>query len=198
MRVDSVEVESLGAGGGSLAQVRYGKVLQAGPQSAGAVPGPACYMRGGERPTLTDALVQLRHLNPRALLQGEMTIDAELSAEAIRREVAGPLGMSEDDAALGILRVLVANIVSSMRTITIERGFNPADFVLAPFGGMGPTLATVGGLLPSVSAGSWCPRIRATSAPSECCCRICARTLSPRSVVGAGRGSHAGGARWRR
>ena len=142
MRVDSVEVESLGAGGGSLAQVRYGKVLQVGPQSAGAVPGPACYMRGGGRPTLTDALVQLRHLNPRVLLQGEMPIDAALSADAIRREVAEPLGMSEDDAALGILRVLVANIVSSMRTITIERGFNPADFVLAPFGGMGPTLAT--------------------------------------------------------
>ncbi len=142
VRVDSVEVESLGAGGGSLAQVRYGKVLQVGPQSAGAVPGPACYMRGGDQPTLTDALVQLRHLNPEALLQGEMPIDSALSKEAIRRQVAEPLGMSEDDAALGILRVLVANIVSSMRTMTIERGFNPADFVLAPFGGMGPTLAT--------------------------------------------------------
>ncbi len=142
VRVDSVEVESLGAGGGSLAQVRYGRVLQVGPQSAGAVPGPACYMRGGDQPTLTDALVHLRHLNPRALLQGEMPIDAKLSAEVIRRGVAEPLGMSEDEAALGILRVLVANIVSSMRTITIERGFNPADFVLAPFGGMGPTLAT--------------------------------------------------------
>ena len=142
VRVDSVEVESLGAGGGSLAQVRYGKVLQVGPQSAGAVPGPACYMRGGDQPTLTDALVQLRHLNPRTLLQGAMPIDAELSADAVRRVVAEPLGMSEDEAALGILRVLVANIVSSMRTITIERGFNPADFVLAPFGGMGPTLAT--------------------------------------------------------
>ncbi|MCY4441779.1 MAG: hydantoinase/oxoprolinase family protein [Deltaproteobacteria bacterium] len=142
VRVDSVEVESLGAGGGSLAQVRYGRGLQVGPQSAGAVPGPACYMRGGDQPTLTDALVHLRHLNPRALLQGEMPIDAKLSAEVIRRGVAEPLGMSEDEAALGILRVLVANIVSSMRTITIERGFNPADFVLAPFGGMGPTLAT--------------------------------------------------------
>ena len=143
VRVDSVEVESLGAGGGSLARVRYGKVLQVGPQSAGAVPGPACYMRGGDQPTLTDALVQLRHLNPRALLQGEMPIDAALSADAVRRVVAEPLGMSEDEAALGILRVLAANIVSSMRTITVERGFNPADFVLAPFGGMGPTLATV-------------------------------------------------------
>ncbi len=142
VRVDSVEVESLGAGGGSLAQVRYGRVLQVGPQSAGAVPGPACYMRGGDQPTLTDALVHLRHLNPRALLQGEMPIDAKLSTEVIRRAVAEPLDMSEDEAALGILRVLVANIVSSMRTITIERGFNPADFVLAPFGGMGPTLAT--------------------------------------------------------
>ena len=142
VRVDSVEVESLGAGGGSLAQVRYGRVLQVGPRSAGAVPGPACYMRGGHQPTLTDALVQLRHLNPRVLLQGEMPIDAALSAGAIRRGVAEPLGMSEDEAALGILRVLVANIVASMRTITIERGFNPADFVLAPFGGMGPTLAT--------------------------------------------------------
>lgn len=162
VRVDSVEVESLGAGGGSLARVRYGKVLQVGPQSAGAAPGPACYMRGGDQPTLTDALVQLCHLNPTTLLQGEMPIDPELSAVAIRREVAEPLGMSEDEAGLGILRVLVANIVSSMRTITIERGFNPADFVLASFGGMGPTLATtiasslgIGRVLIPVSPGNF-------------------------------------------
>ena len=142
VRGDSVEVESLGAGGGSLAQVRFGRVLQVGSESAGSAPGPACYERGGEEPTLTDALVQLGHLNPQALLGGEMIIDRKRSEKAIGDRIAGPLGMSLEDASLGILRVLATNVVSSMRTITVERGYNPGDFALVAFGGMGPTLAT--------------------------------------------------------
>lgn len=142
VRVDSVEVDSIGAGGGSIAQVRYGRVLQVGPESAGAHPGPACYMRGGEQPTLTDALVELGQLNPAVLLAGEMKIDRERSTRAIDSKIAGPLNLSVKDAALGIERVLVANVVSTMRTLTVERGYDPRDCSLVAFGGMGPTVGT--------------------------------------------------------
>lgn len=142
VRIDSVDIESLGAGGGSLARVRFGRVLQVGPESAGSVPGPACYMKGGQEPTLTDALVVLGHLNPKALLGGEMRIDRDLSAKAVDGRIARPLGLSLQAAALGILRVLITNVVSSMRMITIERGYHPAEFSLLAFGGMGPTFAT--------------------------------------------------------
>ena len=84
VRTDSVEIESLGAGGGSIARVRFGRVIQVGPESAGAVPGPACYMRGGEEPTVTDALVSLRQLNPKFLLGGAMKIDSELFRKSDR------------------------------------------------------------------------------------------------------------------
>jgi N-methylhydantoinase A len=142
VRTDSVEIESLGAGGGSIAQVRFGRVVQVGPESAGAVPGPACYMRGGEKPTVTDALVSLGQLNPEFLLGGAMKIDGALSEKAIAEKIAKPLKLTGEAAALGILHVVVANIVASMRMITIERGYHPAEFSLVAFGGMGPTLAT--------------------------------------------------------
>ena len=142
VRTDSVEIESLGAGGGSIARVRFGRVIQVGPESAGAVPGPACYMRGGEEPTVTDALVSLRQLNPKFLLGGAMKIDSELSERVIAEKIAHPLRLTEEDSALGILHVVVANIVASMRMITIERGYHPGEFSLVAFGGMGPTLAT--------------------------------------------------------
>ncbi|MGZ8446129.1 MAG: hydantoinase/oxoprolinase family protein [Candidatus Binatia bacterium] len=142
VRVDSVEVDSIGAGGGSIARVRYGSVLQVGPQSAGANPGPACYMRGGTEPTLTDALVELGQLNPSVLLGGGMAIDRQLSTRAIQSVIAGPLNLSVQDSALGIERVLVANVVSTMRTLTVERGYDPREFSLVAFGGMGPTVGT--------------------------------------------------------
>ena len=142
VRTDSVEIESLGAGGGSIARVRFARVIQVGPESAGAVPGPACYMRGGQEPTVTDVLVLLRQLNPEFLLGGAMKIDSELSENVIAGKIAQPLGLTREDAALGILHVVIANIVASMRMITIERGYYPADFSLVAFGGMGPTLAT--------------------------------------------------------
>jgi N-methylhydantoinase A len=121
--------------------VQLGGVLKVGPQSAGANPGPACYARGGVGPTLTDALVVLGHLNPKALLEGAMPIDAERSHEAVRAKVAQPLGMSVVEAAWGILTVLATNAMTAMRTITIERGYDPREFTLVPFGGMGPTIA---------------------------------------------------------
>jgi N-methylhydantoinase A len=116
-------------------------VLKVGPQSAGANPGPACYGRGGSEPTLTDALVLLGHLNPAALLEGAMPIASGQARDAVTAHVAEPLGISPVEAAWGILRVLATNVMAAMRTITVERGYDPREFTLVPFGGMGPTIA---------------------------------------------------------
>jgi N-methylhydantoinase A len=141
LRTHTVDIETIGAGGGSIASVQLGGVLKVGPQSAGAAPGPACYQRGGSEPTLTDALVVLGHLSGTALLDGAMPISAALAQEAVNRHVAAPLGMAVEEAAWGILTVLATNVMSAMRTITVERGYDPREFTLVPFGGMGPTIA---------------------------------------------------------
>jgi N-methylhydantoinase A len=141
LRTHTVDIETIGAGGGSIASVQLGGVLKVGPQSAGADPGPACYGRGGSEPTLTDALVVLGHLNPAALLDGAMPIASAKAREAVVARVADPLGLSATEAAWGILRVLVTNVMVAMRTITVERGYDPREFTLVPFGGMGPTIA---------------------------------------------------------
>jgi N-methylhydantoinase A len=141
LRTHTVDIETIGAGGGSIAAVQLGGVLKVGPQSAGAQPGPACYARGGSEPTLTDALVVLGHLNPAALLEGAMPIDGAKARAAVVARVAEPLGLSATEAAWGILRVLATNVVVAMRTITVEHGYDPREFTLVPFGGMGPTIA---------------------------------------------------------
>ena len=141
LRTHTVDIETIGAGGGSIASVEFGGVLKVGPQSAGADPGPACYGRGGREPTLTDALVLLGHLNPGALLEGAMPIDSEKARAAVTTRVAEPLRISVIEAAWGILRVLATSVTVAMRTITVERGYDPREFTLVPFGGMGPTIA---------------------------------------------------------
>jgi N-methylhydantoinase A len=140
LRTHTVDIETVGAGGGSIASVDLG-VLKVGPQSAGANPGPACYDRGGSEPTLTDALVVLGHLNPAALLDGAMPIARNKAYDAVSVRVAQPLGLSLVEAAWGILTVLATNVIVAMRTITIERGYDPREFTLIAFGGMGPTVA---------------------------------------------------------
>jgi len=140
LRTHTVDIETIGAGGGSIAAVDFG-VLKVGPQSAGADPGPACYGRRGTEPTLTDALVVLGHLSPSALLDGAMPISSAKAHEAVASRVAKPLGLTPVEAAWGILTVLATNVTMAMRTITIERGFDPREFTLVPFGGMGPTIA---------------------------------------------------------
>jgi N-methylhydantoinase A len=140
LRTHTVDIETIGAGGGSIASVELG-VLKVGPQSAGATPGPACYNRGGSEPTLTDALVVLGHLNPAALLEGAMPISRDKAHEAIGSRVAQPLGLTLIEAAWGVLTVLATNVTMAMRTITIERGYDPREFTLVAFGGMGPTIA---------------------------------------------------------
>lgn len=141
LRTQTVDIDTIGAGGGSIASVELGGVLKVGPRSAGAWPGPACYDRGGTEPTLTDALVVLGHLSPSALLEGAMHLDAEKARKAVHDKLAVPLGMSDTEAAWGVLTVLANNCVTAMRTITIERGYDPREFTLVPFGGMGPTIA---------------------------------------------------------
>jgi N-methylhydantoinase A len=151
LRSHTVDIETIGAGGGSIASVLLGGVLKVGPQSAGANPGPACYDRGGVEPTLTDALVVLGHLSPTALLEGAMPISAAKAHAAVTTRIAKPLGMSVIEAAWGILTVLATNVMVAMRTITIEHGYDPREFMLVPFGGMGPTIA--GRIAPELGIG---------------------------------------------
>jgi N-methylhydantoinase A len=141
LRTRTIDIDTIGAGGGSIASIELGGVLKVGPQSAGAVPGPACYGRGGTAPTLTDALVVLGHLSATALLGGAMPISYEKARAAVDRHLAAPLGMTAQQAAWGVLTVLATNCMSAMRTITVERGYDPREFTLVPFGGMGPTIA---------------------------------------------------------
>ncbi len=140
VRTRAVDIETIGAGGGSIAAIEHGAVLKVGPQSAGADPGPACYGKGGAA-TLTDALVVLGHLNPAALLDGAMPIARDKALDAVTSRIAQPLGLSPVAAAAGILRVLTTNVMAAMRTISVERGYDPRDFTLVAFGGMGPTIA---------------------------------------------------------
>jgi N-methylhydantoinase A len=130
-----VNVVSIGAGGGSIASVDRHGILRVGPESAEAMPGPACYQRGGVEPTVTDALVVLGYLNQEALLGGELPISTELAREAVRSRVAEPLGISVERAAAGIFEVINQNMVAGVRTVTVERGHDPRDFALLTGGG---------------------------------------------------------------
>ncbi len=140
VRAATVDIETIGSGGGSIARVESGRILKVGPRSAGAVPGPACY-GSGDQPTLTDALVVLGHLNREALLDGGMPIDAGAARHAIAENVARPLEMTPERAAAGVVEVLAAQVAMSMRSVTIEKGYDPRDFILVAYGGAGPTVA---------------------------------------------------------
>jgi N-methylhydantoinase A len=131
-----VDMVTIGAGGGSIAVVSSA-TLSVGPRSAGADPGPAAYGRGGTEATVTDAHVVLGHL-PEQLLGGRMALDAAAAREAIRTRVADPLGLSVEAAARGILAIVDNNMVGAMRVVSVERGHDPRDFTLVPFGGAGP------------------------------------------------------------
>jgi len=142
IRVHSIDVDSIGAGGGSIASVQFGE-LRVGPKSAGANPGPACYGRGGVLPTATDADLVLGVLDPDNFLGGRMKLDIEAARRAIADHVARPLGMSLAEAAWGIREVLDSRMADLLRRMTIERGYDPRDFVLFASGGAGPSHAWV-------------------------------------------------------
>ncbi|WFE22556.1 hydantoinase/oxoprolinase family protein [Solwaraspora sp. WMMD937] len=136
-----IKVQAIGAGGGSIAWVDEVGALVVGPESAGSVPGPACYGRGGERPTVTDADVVLGIIDPDHFLGGRMKLDRPAAEEAIRRYVAEPLGMSVTDAAAGIRQVADNQMADLLRKVTVEQGHDPRDFVIYAYGGAGPTHA---------------------------------------------------------
>ena len=135
-----VDIHTIGAGGGSLAWLEAGG-LRVGPQSAGAMPGPACYGRGGTQPTVTDANLFLGRLDPEFFLGGRMRLDEEAAARAVRL-VAGQIGLEDTAFAEGMLAIVNANMADAMRTITVKQGIDPRDFSLVAFGGAGPMHAT--------------------------------------------------------
>ncbi len=137
VRVPMLDVTTLGAGGGSLAWVDAGGGLRVGPQSAGADPGPACYGRGGHEPTVTDASIVLGLLDPTYFAGGAMQLDPALAQKAIDDRVARPLGLSVEAAALGIHRIANAHMADGIRLVSINRGYDPREFVLVPLGGAG-------------------------------------------------------------
>ncbi len=136
--VPMLDIHTVGAGGGSVAWADAGGALRVGPQSAGADPGPACYRRGGTRPTVTDANLVLGRLSRSSLLEGRMLLDLDAARRAIHDHVAHPLGLNVEAAAEGILRVVNATMTAAIRKLTVERGLDPREFTLCPFGGAGP------------------------------------------------------------
>ncbi|AYH43442.1 hydantoinase/oxoprolinase family protein [Azoarcus sp. DN11] len=133
-----IDLATMGAGGGSIAYIDEGGAFRVGPRSAGADPGPACYGKGGTEPTVTDAQVVLGRLDPDHFLGGGIEIDAGLAREAIRTKVAEPLGLTVEEAALGIIRILNSNMSLAIRANSVAKGYDPRKFALAPFGGAGP------------------------------------------------------------
>jgi len=142
IRVPMVDVNSIGAGGGSIAWVDAGGGLRVGPQSAGAEPGPACYGRGGEQPTVTDASIVLGLLDPAYFAGGSVKLDPALARRAIEDKIARPLGLGVREAALGIHRVVNVQMAEGVRLVSISRGVDPREFALMPFGGGGALHAT--------------------------------------------------------
>ena len=134
--VPMIEIHTVGAGGGSIARVDAGGALVVGPQSAGADPGPACYGRG-DRITVTDANLTLGRLRPDGFLGGRMTLDLQRS-QTLLADIADAVGASATDTALGIIRVVNSNMERAIRAISLERGYDPREFTLIPFGGAGP------------------------------------------------------------
>jgi N-methylhydantoinase A len=138
IHVPMVDVHTIGAGGGSIAWIDDAGLLQVGPESAGAQPGPVCYGRGGTRPTITDANLALGRLNPAALLAVDNPVTLEHVREVIVQEIGAPLGLDADAAASAILRIANTRMAGALRMVSLARGHDPRDFALFAFGGAGP------------------------------------------------------------
>lgn len=138
VRASSVDIRTVGAGGGSIAHVpELTKALRVGPQSAGADPGPAAYGRGGTEPTVTDANIVLGYLPAIQKLGGDMVLDRGLATRAVKK-IADALGLGVEDAALGIYDIVNENMVGALRLVSVEQGYDPRDYALIAFGGAGP------------------------------------------------------------
>lgn len=151
VRAPSVDVRTVGAGGGSIAFVpELTKALRVGPESAGAVPGPACYMKGGEAPTVCDANVVLGYLPSDVQLGGDMVINRDASVKAVQ-SIADAIGIDLMEAAEGIIRIVNESMFGALRLVSVEQGYDPRDFALVGFGGAGPLHANALGIL----SGAW-------------------------------------------
>lgn len=153
VRIPHIDIETIGAGGGSIAWIDRGGVLRVGPQSAGASPGPAAYGKGGTEPTVTDAQLVLGRIDPARPIGGstELKLDVDLARQAIERRIARPLGLSIEEASQAIISVVNSNMAGSIRSVSVERGYDPRDFALVAFGGAGPLHACA--LMREVSIG---------------------------------------------
>jgi N-methylhydantoinase A len=141
LALPSMEINTVGAGGGSIAWIDHGGLLRMGPQSAGADPGPACYGRGGAEPTCTDANLVLGYLSAEYFAGGRLRLDAEAARRAIAEHIARPLGMSLTGAAHGMYQVINVNMASAIREISVQKGYDPREFPLICAGGAGPVHA---------------------------------------------------------
>jgi N-methylhydantoinase A len=139
--IPMVDVDTIGAGGGSIAYVDQGGIYRVGPRSAGADPGPASYGRGGDEPTATDAMVNLGWLQPETFLGGEMKLRADLARKAFEEGPAQALGMSVEEASMGAVQILTHSMVQSIEENSVRKGYDPRDFALVAEGGAGPLFA---------------------------------------------------------
>ena len=138
LRVPSLDIVEVGAGGGSIAWIDDSGALRVGPQSAGAEPGPVCYGRGGTKPTVTDANVVNGYINPNTIANATMRIDRQAAWDAIKSQIADPLGLGTHEAAYGISQIANSAMMRALRAVSTERGRDPRDFTLVSFGGAGP------------------------------------------------------------
>lgn len=137
VKIPIIDLHIIGAGGGSIAWIDRGGALNVGPMSAGADPGPACYNLGGDEPTVTDSNLVLKRLNPDYFNGGEMPLFPDLARRSIEEKIAGPLGVSVEEAAMGIVKVINANMVKGISSVTIQRGIDTREWSLVSFGGSG-------------------------------------------------------------
>lgn len=138
LRIPVIDISEVGAGGGSIAALDAGGSLRVGPRSAGAVPGPACYGQGNLQPTVTDANLVLGYISPTSLAGGALAIDTTLAEATIRDKIAIPARLSVLEAAFGIHAIANSNMVRAIKSVSVERGRDPADFAMMAFGGAGP------------------------------------------------------------
>ena len=143
LALPTLEINTIGAGGGSIGWIDDGGLLRMGPMSAGARPGPVCYGLGGEKPTCSDANLVLGYLNEGFFAGGEIKLDKKAAAKAIEDHIAKPLGLSVTEAAVGMYRIMNVNMASSIREITVQQGFDPRDIPLVCAGGAGPVHAAM-------------------------------------------------------
>lgn len=141
LKLPVIDISEIGAGGGSIVSLDRGGLLKVGPESAGALPGPVCYGRGGENPTFTDSVLALGFLNPGHLIGGDLKLDAKRAREILQKKIAGPLNRDLLDAAWGVFQVACGTMVRAVKAVSTYRGRDPRDFALFAFGGNGPVVA---------------------------------------------------------